>query len=358
MTMDDGDDDRWVAEGIAAARALLDLHSLENWQTSTLSGTGGGTFGGSVIVRFESPSRTAIAKLVKRNDLSSDHPSSWRRELDVYRSDWLRDRMPAGLSLPDCLGSMTTENAAVIVQSELSFDRAGRTLDWYSELANLLGQMNGPGADPADAPPWATRRFVAHETETTVALVPDAVANRSLLIADVFDLWAPLLERIALAGTLLVDALTSFPVGIHHLDGFSRNATRVGERFVLIDWAYTGLAPLGCDAASVIVVTGLHGDVPGALIGEFHDAVIDGYATGLRSVGVELPADDLRFAIDVALTLRFARSLTQMHTAGDNVVSIIAGAIGRPFTELMTSWMSLAHQLEPSAERALSGVGG
>lgn len=356
--MANGDDDRWVAEGIAAARGLLDLHGPENWQTSTLSGTGGGTFGGSVIVRFESPTRTAIAKLVKRNDLSPDHPSSWRRELDVYLSDWLRDRMPAGLSLPDCLGSTTTDDAAVIVQPELSFDRAGRTLDWYSDLANLLGQMNGPCADPADAPQWTTRQFVAHETGTTVALVPDALANRSYLIADVIDPWAPLLERIAEAHTTLVDALASYPIGIHHLDAFSRNATRVGERFVLIDWAYTGLAPLGCDAASVIVVTGLHGDVPGALLGEFHDAVIDGYATGLHSVGVELPAHDLRFAIDTALTLRFARSLTQMHTAGDSVVSIIAGAIRRPFTELTTSWMSLAHQLEPSAERALSRVGG
>lgn len=353
-----GDGDRWIAEGVAAARGLLDVHGSDNWLTSTLTGTGGGTFGGSVVVRFESPTRTAIAKLVRRNDLAPDHPSWWRRELDVYRSEWLGDRMPVGLSLPDCLGSTTTDDAAVIVQSELPFDRTGRTASWYGDLAIQLGQFNGASVDPSVAPPWATRRFVAHETETAVALIPDAVANRSLLIADVIDLWGPLLERIAIAGTQLVDALTSFPVGIHHLDGFSRNATRVGERFVLIDWAYTGLAPLGCDAASVIVVTALHGDVPGALIGEFHDSVIDGYATGLRSVGVELPADDLRFAIDVALTLRFARSLTQMHSAGDSVVSIIAGAIGRPFTELMTSWMSLAHQLEPSAERALSGVGG
>lgn len=354
----DDHDDHWVAEGVAAARRLLDVHGSENWQISTLSGTGGGTFGGSMVVRFESPTRTAIAKLVKRNDLAPDHPSSWRRELDVYRSEWLRDRLPVGLSLPDCLGSTTTEDAAVIVQSELSFDREGRTIEWYGDLANHLGQLNGARADPAVAPPWATRRFVAHETETAASLIPDAVANRSLFIADVIDLWAPLLERIALADTELLDVLASFPVGLHHLDGFSRNATRVGERFVLIDWAYTGLAPLGCDAASVIVVTALHGDVPGARLGEFHDSVVDGYAAGLRFVGAGLPADDLRLAIDVALTLRFARSLTQMHSAGDSVVPIIAGAIGRPIAELMASWMSLARHLAPSAEGALAGVGG
>ena len=350
--------DRWVVEGVAAARGLLDVHGSEKWQTSTLAGTGGGTFGGSVVVRFESPTRTAIAKLVKRNDLAPDHPSSWRRELDVYRSEWLSDRMPVGLSLPDCLGSMTTDDAAVIVQSELSFDREGRTAGWYRDLAIHLGQLNGPSADPADAPPWTTRLFVAHETETAVSLISDAVTNRSLLVADLIDLWAPLLERIATASTKLVDALASFPVGLHHLDGFSRNATRDGERFVLIDWAYTGLAPLGCDAASVIVVTGLHGDVPGARLGEFHDAVVDGYGAGLRSVGVELPSDDLRFAIDVALALRFARSLTQIHSTGDRVVPVIAAEIGRPLTELMTSWMSLARHLAPSAERALAGVGG
>lgn len=353
-----GDGDRWIVDGVAAARHLLDVHDSENWRTSTLSGTGGGTFGGSVVVRFESPTRTAIAKLVKRNDVAPDHLSSWRRELDVYRSEWLRERMPVGLGLPDCLGAMTTEDAAVIVQSDLSFERAGRTVGWYGEFANHLGQMNGHVAEPAVAPPWATLRFVADESETAVSLIPDTVAHRSLLIADVIDLWTPLLERIALADTKLVDALSSFPVGLHHLDGFSRNATRVGERFVLIDWAYTGLAPLGCDAASVIIVTALHADVPGGRLVEFHDAVIDGYTAGLRSVGVELPADDLRLAIDVALTLRFTRSLTQMHSAGDHVVPIIAGAIGRPFNELMTAWMSLARHLVPSAERALADVGG
>ncbi len=354
----DDDGDRWVVEGVAAARGLLDVHGSEKWQTSTLAGTGGGAFGGSVVVRFESPTRTAIAKLVRRNDLAADHASWWRRELDVYRSGWLGDRMPVGLGLPDCLGSMTTDDAAVIVLSELSFDREGRTAGWYRDLAIHLGQLNGPSADPAVAPPWATRRFLVHETEAAVSLIPDAVANRLLIIADVIDLWGPLLERIALAGTQLVEVLSSFPVGIHHLDAFSRNATRVGGRFVLIDWAYTGLAPLGCDAASLIAVTAMHGDVPGARLGEFHDAVADGYGDGLRSVGVELPSDDLRFAIDVALTLRFARFLTQIHGAGDRLEPIMAAVIGRPFTESMTAWMSLARHLTPSAERALAGVGG
>lgn len=354
----DNDDDRWVVEGVAAARGLLDVHGPEIWQISTLAGTGGGAFGGSVVLRFESPTRTAIAKLVRRNDLAPDHPWWWRRELDVYRSEWLGDRMPVGLSLPECLGSMTTDDAAVIVLSDLPFDRESRTAAWYGDLAILLGQLNGPSADPAATPPWATRRFVAHETEEAASLIPDAVANRSLVIADVIDLWEPLLERIALAGTQLVVVLSSFPIGLHHLDAFSRNATRVGERFVLIDWAYTGLAPLGCDAASLIAVTAMHGDVPGARLGEFHDAVADGYGAGLGSVGVELPSDDLRFAIDVALTLRFARFLTQIHGGSDRIEEINAAVIGRPFTESMKSWMSLAHHLVPSAERALASVGG
>ena len=358
MTEPHNDADRWVIEGVAAARELLDAGSPERWQTSTLSGTGGGTFGGSVIVRFESPTRTAIAKLVKRNELAPDHPSAWRRELDVYRSQWLHDRMPAGLSLPECLGSTITDNAAVIVMSESSFERQGRTVEWYGDLAILLGQLNGLRADPVDAPPWATRRFVAHETEEAVALIPDSVANRSTIIADVIDPWGPLLKRIAVAGTQLVNALSSFPAGLHHLDVFSRNATRVGERFVLIDWAYTGLAPLGCDAASLIAVTAVHGDVPAGRLGEFHDEVTDGYAAGLRSVGVDLPADDLRFVIDVALTLRFARSLTQLHGIGPTVAPTMTAAIGRPFAELMKSWISLAHHLKPSAERALASVGG
>lgn len=350
------DADRWFVDALAAARGLLDVHDSQAWQTSILGGSGGGSFGDSVVVRFESRTRTAIAKLVRRNDLAPDHPSWWRRELDVYSSEWLSDRMPDGLSLPNCLGSITTNDAAVIVMSDMSFDRSDRTAAWYGELARQLGRLNGPSANPATAPPWATRQFVKRQTEDACSIIPDAVASRPLAIADLIDRWAPLLERIALAATQLVDALSTYSVGLHHLDAFSRNATQVRERVVLIDWAYAGLAPLGCDAASLIALTALHGDVPGGRLDEFHGVVADGYADGLRSVGLGLPSDDLRYAIDVALTLRFTRFLTRIHAAGDKLERNAASVGGRAFTESMRSWTLLANHLVPSAERALAGV--
>lgn len=46
-----------------------------------------------------------------------------------------------------------------------------------------------------------------------------------------------------------------------------------------------------------------------------------------------------------------------MHSMGDGIVPIITAVAGRPFTETMKSWMSLAHHLAPAAQRALAGVG-
>ena len=131
---------------------------------------------------------------------------------------------------------------------------------------------------------------------------------------------------------------------------------QIGERVVLIDWAHTGLAPLGCHAASLIALTSLQGDVPGDRFDEFHGAVAGGYADGLRSVGSELPSDDLRYTIDVALTLRLTRFLTRIHAAGDKLERNTASVGGRAFTESMRSWTLLANHLVPSAERALAGV--
>lgn len=347
-----------MLDGLAAARGVLDTDGSTSWELATLAGTGGGTFGDSLVVRFESDQRVAIAKLVRRNDVESDHPLWWRREVDVYQSQWLRDRLPTGMGLPDCVGSTTTDEAAVIVLSEVSFAREGRTARWYGELADRLARMNGLSIAPASAPTWVTRRFVAYETDQACTGIADTLANRSSRIATVIDLWRPLLERIAATGTQLVDALHSFPVGLHHLDAFSRNAARSGDHFLLIDWAYAGLAPLGCDAASLIAVTAMHSDTPTARLDEFHDVVVDAYRAGLRSVDAAVSADELQAAIDIALTLRFARFLTQIHGAGDRLEPSVTAMTGRTLDASMTSWMSLARHLEPHARQALANIRG
>jgi len=137
------DADGWFTEAMATARGLLDAEGPQAWQVTTLAGTGGGNFGDSVVSRLDSPGGSAVAKIVKRNGVGSDHPLSWRRELDVYNSEWLRSRLPTGLQLPDCLGSATTDDAAVVVVADVPFDDPlARDVAWYGDLATLLARLS------------------------------------------------------------------------------------------------------------------------------------------------------------------------------------------------------------------------
>ena len=351
------DADGWFTEAMATARELLDAEP-QAWRVTTLAGTGGGNFGDSVVSRLDSPGGSAVVKIVKRNGVGSDHPLSWRRELDVYNSEWLRSRLPTGLQLPDCLGSATTDDAAVVVVADVPFDDPlARDVAWYGDLATLLARLSTCVADESTVPSWASRGFLDYENGLVESRIPDVLGQRSPAVDEVLDVWRPLFERVGPVCAQLVDALHSLPVGLNHLDAFSRNVARVDDQFVMIDWAYTGLAPVGCDAASLIVITAIARHVPGGDLESLREAVTAGYATGLASGGVRVPPDQLDFAIDVALTLRFARFLTQIHRDGDKTPAIVEAISGRPFSEARSSWTALAHYLTPAAERALASLG-
>jgi hypothetical protein len=352
------DADGWFNEAVATARALLDSEEPQAWQVTTLTGTGGGTFGDSVVSRFDSPRGTAIVKIVKRNGVDADHPLSWRRELDIYNSVWLRSRLPTGLQLPDCLGSATTDEAAVIVLADVPFDDPlARDVAWYGDLATLLARMSTCVADDSTVPSWVSRGFLEHEIRLVESAIPDVVEQRSPAVDEVIDVWRPFLERIEPVGAQLVDALHSLPVGLNHLDAFSRNAARVGDHFVMIDWAYTGLAPVGCDAASLIAITAMALQDPAGDLESLREAVTTGYASGLASGGVRVPVEQLDFAIDIALTLRFVGFLTQIHRGGDNIAAMVEAISGRPFSGARSTWTALAHYLTSAAQRALTSVG-
>lgn len=356
--MGGGGHEQWIEDGIDAATALVDREMRSRWSTKVLHGTGGGTFGGSAIVELDSPEARYVVKLVRRNDTAADHPLNWRRELDVYGSRWLEERLPDGIVLPHCHASAVTESAAVIVMEAVDFDQpAHRSVEWYSDLAVELGRLSGATLDAQDPPHWATHRFIAHEMDAADKVFPLMLAAPVSVLRELDERWRPYLRRLVPATGSLVAALDDEPTSLNHLDIFSRNATRVGDRFVLIDWAYSGVAPIGSDAAAVIVVSAIFGDVPMGDFDAFIDAVVSGFISGLAEAGGDIRADDVHRCIDQEMTLRFAKFLTQLHTVGDAVPDVIARVSGRSFEDALSSWLALADALAPSTERTLAAVG-
>ncbi len=352
------DDEDWIDDGIHAAKALVDSDSRSRWNTTVLHGTGGGTFGGSAIVQLDGPEERYVVKLVKRNDTAPDHPRNWRRELDVYESQWLRDRLPEGIVLPRCQASAVIDSAAVIVMDAVDFDPPDhRSVGWYADLAVELGRLGGSTLDAHDPPHWATRNFIAYEMDEALEVFPAMLREPVPVIGELEERWRPILQRLIPATGSLVAGLDGEPTSLNHLDIFSRNATRVSDRFVVIDWAYAGVAAIGSDAAAVLVVSGIFGDVPTGDFDAFIDAVVSGFVSGLGETSAEISAADVRRCIDQEMTLRFAKFLTQLHGVGDDIPAVIERVSGRTFDDAFSSWLALADALVPSAERALEAVG-
>ena len=355
--MGDAGDEPWIEAGIEAATAILDHEARSRWTTTIHRGTGGGTFGGSAIVQFDSPDERFVVKVIRRNDTAADHPLHWRRELDVYGSQWLQDRLPDGMVLPRCHASAVTDTAGVIVMEAVAFDDPGhRSVDWYADLAVELGRFSGATLDATDAPRWATRGFVAYEAQAAAEVFAAMLAEPVDHIRELVERWRPFLRQLTPAIGELVADLNDQPSSLNHLDIFSRNATRVGERYVVIDWAYAGIAAIGSDATAVVVISAIFGDVDMGEFDVFSDAVLSGFIRGLDESGVDIPADRVRRCIDREVTLRFARFLSQLHSIGEEIPTVIEAVSGRTFEDALSSWLALAEALAPYAERTLAAV--
>lgn len=337
--------DDWVGRGIDEARTLL---GGGPWETTTLHGTGGALFGSSVA-RLRSGADSVIVKVVKRNGAGPDEPASWRRELDLYQSTWFADRLPEGLTLPECSGWAVTDDAAVILLEDVVFDdRDARSVDWYGRLANGLGQL--AAVSVPDLPPWASRGFVGSEAARLMEVVSGMKASPLPEIADLVAEWRPIFDRLPMAAPRLLDWIDGVPHGFNHLDAFSRNAARVGDRMVLIDWAYAGLAPIGTDPAGIVAMTGMHGDVPSDGLAGMYRSVVGGFTSGLAMARRDLDVRQVESAIEALLVLRWVGFLGNLQGMGEALQQVVESVTGRRLVELLAAWAEMSEFVLPSAE--------
>ncbi len=342
----------WVDEGMAAA---IDLLGDNSWRATRLPGTGGGTFG-SVVFRLENGNESAIAKVVRRNEFPRDNALYWERELLVYESDWLSTVLPAELRLPGLRGVARTSESGVIVLEAVPFDdRQQRDFAWYHELAGSLAKLNAVSVHVDETPDWLTRDFLGTEARAAAETIPEMLAKPSHHLTTVLNAWRPIIDRVATDHTAIVDSLGFLPVGPNHLDAFSRNAARVHSKFVMIDWAHLGIAPLGCDAAGVIAMGVMHSDVPANDVDAFFESVVHGYVDGLAAAGQEISEDQLADAIAIEVALRFARFLGQANSAGDAIPGIVEALNELPFQQVMPQLTADSESLCQRALEALEG---
>ena len=232
-------------------------------------------------------------------------PMVRRRECLLLQSGLL-DRLPKGLRLPEFLG----------VES-----RAGRTWIWLEDVGKALG-VRWDGSSGVAA---ARRCALLHDFyrgehtqfEELSWLSRDEFLGYAHHVAEAHDNLDRLrsvrqhgaffdfdeiarLHRCLDVADEAAAAMRRLPQSFIHGDFHIRNLGLDGRRrLVLLDLAHAGIAPLGCDIATMLSVFTLFGGEGGGRGSRLESQVIAGYAGEIRRI----EGRDLRRPIERAIAL-------------------------------------------------------
>jgi Phosphotransferase enzyme family len=225
----------------------------------------------------------------------------WRREPELYRSD-LADRLPEGFTVPRAfeVTYLDDESAAVWLEAVDVLTEpwdVGR----HARAAYLLGRL---AASPR-VRPLATlcdgggKRTVRDYADGRVAhLVVPALRDDEIwshpLVAETFG--TALRDELRAAADLLptwLDELDRAPVGTSHGDACTRNllVTSASDDFVLIDFGFWGVAPLGFDLGQLVLAEVAMGERASGCLPVLEAACLPAYVEGLRAEGVDVAAE-------------------------------------------------------------------
>jgi hypothetical protein len=145
-----------------------------------------------------------------------------------------------------------------------------------------------------------------------INVVPDLTTDdlwRQPNVAATFD--PPLRRRIlraAAALPALVDELESLPVATAHGDACTDNLllTTTDDDLVLIDFGFWGLAPIGFDLGHLLLGEIQLGQRPAHEFPDLEAACLPAYLHGLRDEGSTIPAEQVRRAHALAMTIYHA----------------------------------------------------
>lgn len=237
----------------------------------------------------------------------------WRTEPDLYRSD-LRDRLPAGLTVPRAFGVHDLDDASTAIWLELV---PGRPVTWdldrHRRAAYLLGRLAAsPSVAPlaTGVPPGRTARGYA-DVWLALNVIPDLRDDdfwRRPLVADAFDadLRARMLAAVDALPRLL-DELDSFPTATAHGDACTRNLLGTGGTgFTMIDFGFWGTDPVGFDLGQLLLGEVHAGERPARTLPELERACVPAYVDGLRDEGSAVTVEQVQRCHALLLTIYYA----------------------------------------------------
>jgi hypothetical protein len=217
----------------------------------------------------------------------------WRTEADLYRSD-LRDRLPAGLTIPRAAAVRDLDaGSAALWLEQVPARRVAWDLRRHARAAYLLGRLAASRA----VAPLAT---AVHGARTPRIYAGTWLAHVALPALTRDDVWAHPLVRgvfdarlrrrlLAAADALpaLLDELDDAPAATAHGDACTANLLAAGDRdaLVMVDLGFCGQAPLGTDLGQLILGEVQAGQRQPADLPGLEAACLPAYVAGLHAEG-------------------------------------------------------------------------
>lgn len=345
-----------VAASLGTRRAQLVASHAEIFPYDLEAITTGGRFSVRGTARADGSAECPYAFFVKviqswpRSPLFQQAPEQvreaahlvpWRTEPDVYRSE-LRDRLPAGLTMPRAFAVVDLDEESAAVWLEwISARDIGWARERYERAAYLLGRL---AASPSVAPLAAavaegrTARNYANIWLAQVvlpALNSDELWVHPLVTAAFDDELRRRLLAAADALPSFLDELDGIPFGTAHGDACTRNllVTGANDSFTMIDFGFWGRAQLGFDLGQLLLGEVQLGERPAGTLTQLEAACLPAYVRGLRAEGS-------------------AATQTQVRRSQALLMLIFSGLAAIPFEHLAAEPTAQLHRI--ASERAAS----
>lgn len=293
-----------------------DTLSIQEWQVSQLGG-GAGNPVSLGLYRFEGIGRdedklipwSVILKVIQspanvgQQDMGGQeeptHWNYWKREPFVYRSGLL-ENLPDGMAAPRCFSVVEMPGDIICLWLEDVSDPSNRpwTLDRYALAARHLGRLNGVYLDERPLPsfPWLSRRRL----EQWINLIPwrtfpwehpKARTHYPRLESNSF-------QRMLAEHERFLAMLEKLPQTICHNDTYptnfmSRDLPDGQQQTVILDWALTGIAPVGADLGQFIF--GAENNLEEVSRDEIDTVLFESYMAGLRDSNCNVDRQLVRF---------------------------------------------------------------
>lgn len=253
--------------------------------------------------------RTAVRKELRRPSDSSGpwaastdprHWNYWRREVEVYRDDELREQLAdAGLVLPAAQVDERPDGAVLLMDDIAGTPGTHFSLAEHAALARACGRWQ---ARPAPERPWTSTGFLRDYSTTRDVpwqLMTDDAAWQQPLIretwpAELREAWTGLLVH----RDALLDLVATLPRARCHLDFWVSNVIQrpTGE-LALFDWSFLGDGALGEDIGNYIPDAVFDLFWPAERLPELAETCIANYLDGLHEAGWRGDPDQVRLAV-------------------------------------------------------------